>query len=224
MTPTSNTPQQPGPRASSPQSTRPTYDPQPGAQASSLQPHKGWRSRGYLPHFDHPGLLQGITFRLWDSLPAHLAESLALEFKKSTDAAKRARMESYLNAGYGACYLRDPRIGRLVEDALLHFDGQRYRMIAWVVMPNHVHTLIETLEDHPLHTILHSWKSYTASEANRILGRSGRFWFPEYFDRYIRNERHFDNAVHYIHDNPVKAGLVGQPEDWPFSSARFLKD
>jgi REP element-mobilizing transposase RayT len=195
------------------------------SQASSLPmvTHKGWCSRGYLPHFDQPGLVQGITFRLWDSLPSHVVESLIQEHKQITDAAKRARIESYLNTGHGACYLRDPRIGRLVENALLHFDGARYRMIAWVVMPNHVHTLIETIEGYPLHTILHSWKSYTANKANQILGRRGRFWFPEYFDRYIRDERHFANAVRYIHENPVKAGLVERPEEWPFSSARLLE-
>ncbi|MCG2767313.1 MAG: transposase [Anaerolineae bacterium] len=204
-----------GPQASSLQSE---------PQASSLQTHKGWYSRGYLPHFDDPGLIQGITFRLWDSLPAHVVESLVEELKQTSSATKRARIEAYLNAGYGACYLCDPRIGRLVENALLHFDGERYRMIAWVVMPNHVHTLIETIEGYPLGTVLHSWKSYTASKANQILGRSGRFWYHEYFDRYIRDERHFANAVRYIHENPVKAGLVEKPEEWLFSSARLLED
>lgn len=194
------------------------------ARASRLKAHKGWYSRGYLPHLDQPGLIQGITFRLWDALPSHVVESLTAELNEATDAAKRARIEAYLNAGHGACYLRDPRVGRLVKDALLFFDGERYRMIAWVVMPNHVHTLIEMIEGHPLHSILHSWKSYTAKKANQLLGRSGRFWFPEYFDRYIRDERHFANAVRYIHHNPVKAGLVEKPEDWPFSSARLLKD
>lgn len=86
---------------------------------------------------------------------------------------------------------------------------------------NHVHTLIEPLEGNPLARIVHSWKSYTAKEANRILGRAGRFWSPEYFDRYIRDERHLVNAISYIHHNPVKAGLAEQPEDWPFSSAKL---
>lgn len=199
-----------------------------GAQASSLpaaskdaRVPKGWYSRGYLPHLDQPGLIQGITFRLWDALPAHVVEAMVEEVKDTSDPEKRARIEQYLNAGYGSCYLRDPRIGRLVENALLHFDSKRYRLFAWVVMPNHVHVLTELFAGHPLDTMLHSWKSYTATEANKILGRDGRFWFPDYFDRYIRDERHFANAVHYIHQNPVKAGLVAKPEDWPFSSARL---
>jgi putative DNA methylase len=184
--------------------------------------HKGWFSRGYLPHFDGPGLIQEITFRLWDALPAEVVQALADE--ALVDVEKWARMEEYLNAGYGACYLRDPRIASLVEEALFHFDGKRYRLIVWVVMPNHVHVMIEIFEGWPLDKILHSWKSYTANEANKFLQRKGKFWFREYFDRYIRDERHFANAVNYIHENPVKAGLVEKAEDWPYSSARFWLD
>jgi hypothetical protein len=88
-------------------------------------------------------------------------------------------------------------------------------------LPDHVHTLIETREGYPLSGILHSWKSYTANKANELLNRTGRFWFPEYFDRYIRDERHLVAALSYIHANPVKAGLVERAEDWLWSSARF---
>lgn len=181
---------------------------------------KGWHSRGYLPHFDQPGVIQGITFRLYDALPAHIVQVLADEADRLNDAAKRARAEEYLNAGYGTCYLKNPQIAQLVEDALLYFDGERYRQIAWVIMPNHVHTLIETFEGHPLDGIIHSWKSFTASESNKILQRQGKFWYYDYFDRYIRDERHFENVIRYIHNNPVKAGLVEKAEEWLFSSAR----
>jgi REP element-mobilizing transposase RayT len=88
-------------------------------------------------------------------------------------------------------------------------------------MPNHVHVLIQLREGYPMHKIIHSWKSFTANEANKLLGLKGPFWYHEYYDRFIRDQRHFDNAVRYIHENPVKAGLVEKPEDWPFSSARF---
>ena len=184
--------------------------------------HMGWYSRGYLPHFDAPGLIQGITFRLWDSLPANVVQILAEE---ADNAAKRTRVEEYLNAGYGACYLADSRIAHLMEGTLQFFDGKRYRLIAWVVMPNHVHVLVEIFEGWPLDKILHSWKSYSATEANKILQREGKFWFREYFDRYIRDERHFANAVQYIHQNPVRAGLVECAEEWLYSSARlWLED
>jgi REP element-mobilizing transposase RayT len=108
-----------------------------------------------------------------------------------------------------------------MQETLLIFDGERYRLLAWVVMPNHVHVLVQLDQQHPLPKVLHSWKSYVANQANKILGRSGPFWQREYFDRFIRNEDHYRNAVRYIEDNPVKAGLVMLPEDWRFSSARL---
>lgn len=187
----------------------------------SANPHKGWHSRGYLPHFDQPDLVQSITFRLADALPVDVIELLSQDKEKLTDLEKRQRLETYMDAGYGECFLRDPRIGSLVENAFIYFDKVRYRLLAWVIMPNHVHVLIETMLGFPLDEIIQSWKSFTAHQANDLLGRSGQFWFPDYFDRYIRNERHYDNVVRYIHENPVKAGLVSKAMDWPFSSAKL---
>lgn len=135
----------------------------------------------------------------------------------------RKLIDRYEDAGHGACWLRDDRIAALVENALLYFDDQRYRLIAWCIMPNHVHGLIETGESWPLASLLHSWKSYSALGANQILGRSGDFWFREYHDRFIRDERHFRNAVTYIEQNPVKARLVRTPEEWRWSSAWWEK-
>jgi REP element-mobilizing transposase RayT len=99
----------------------------------------------------------------------------------------------------------------------------KYQLTAWVIMPNHVHMLCTPHSAYSLAQIVHSLKSFTASEANKILGQSGRFWQKEYFDRYIRNARHFARVVSYIEKNPVKANLCDRPEDWPFSSARFRK-
>ena len=186
--------------------------------------HAGWTSRGYLPHFDQPNLFQSITFRLADALPAHVVGVMASDPDIETDEQRHARAEAYLDAGHGACYLKDARIGKLVEDALHFFDGQRYSLLAWVVMPNHVHTLVETREGFPLRRIVHSWKSYTAKAANGLLERSGPFWYPAYFDRHIRDERHYLASIAYIHNNPVKAGLVADAVDWWFSSARGWVD
>jgi REP element-mobilizing transposase RayT len=136
----------------------------------------------------------------------------------------RKRLSRYEDAGHGACWLGDERIAALTENSLLHFDEQRYRLIAWCVMPNHVHTLIEASELWPLAKVVHSWKSHTAHAANRILGRSGDFWLREYFDRFIRDDRHFANVVRYIEENPVKAGLVSTKEAWRWSSAWRLKE
>ena len=107
-------------------------------QSPTTSPHKGWHSRGYLPHFDQPDLVQSITFRLADALPAHVIESLSQDKEKLADLEKRQRIEEYMDTGHGECYLRDLRIGQLVEDALLYFDKDRYRLLAWVVMPNHI--------------------------------------------------------------------------------------
>jgi len=184
--------------------------------------HKGWYSRGYIPHFDQPGLIQAITFRLSDSLPLERRAEWEAWLDVDADAKRRTRLQLYLDRGLGACWLRDPRIARIVEGALLFADGDRYRLLAWVVMPNHVHALIETLPGGALDKIVHSWKSYTANIANHLLHREGAFWFREYYDRFIRDDTHFERAVSYIHANPVKAGLVERAEDWPFGSARLV--
>ena len=171
----------------------------------------GWHSRGYLPHFDAGEVFQSITFRLHDSMPQELLvkwrEELARESDEIEDAL-RCRIEAYLDQGYGGCRLADDRIAALVQNALLHFDGERYRLSAWVLMPNHVHLLAAPLAGHSLSSMMHSIKSYTAQQANKILQRNGRFWFEDYFDRYIRNAKHFENAVAYIERDPVKSGSV----------------
>jgi putative DNA methylase len=136
-----------------------------------------------------------------------------------TDVEFRKRIEHYLDQGYGACHLRDRRIANVIRETLFKWDTVRYRLVAWVIMPNHVHLLIELVGENELSDIMHSIKSYTAHEANRLLGRKGQFWFIESFDRFIRDARHYRNTVKYIEDNPVKAGLCRTPVKWEFSSA-----
>lgn len=185
-----------------------------------MSTHRGWFTR-HIPHFDSPNVYQGITLRLHDSLPQKVIKSLISEIdEKSVSRSVRQRREELLNAGNGSCYLQNPEIAGLVQGALQYFHQQRYELIAWVIMPNHLHTLILPYQDHSLSTIIHSWKSYTAHEANKILVRKGKFWADNYFDRYIRNDKHYMATINYIHNNPVKAGLSTKPEDWPFSSAR----
>ncbi len=184
---------------------------------------RGWYSRGYLPHVDGGEIPQFITIRLADSLPQSVLERWRQELARNviTDAELRRRIELYLDRGYGSCALKDGRVAAFVQDSLLHFDGLKYSLRAWVVMPNHVHFLATPQEGYSLAEITHSFKSFTAHEANKILSRRGRFWFPEIFDRYIRNNEHFERAFAYIEDNPVKAGLCRKASDWPFSSARL---
>ncbi|MDZ4868227.1 MAG: transposase [Alphaproteobacteria bacterium] len=182
-----------------------------------------WRSRGYLPHWEAGEVAQSITFRVADSLPSamlqHLEQELRLLPEDAAAVQRRIRIEAALDRGHGTAWLADARVADIVERALLHFDGERYRLHAWVIMPNHVHVVATPLGDWTLADIVHSWKSFTATQANRILEREGAFWAREYFDRYIRDEAHFTNAVSYVAMNPVKAGLCKRPEDWRFSSA-----
>lgn len=130
-------------------------------------------------------------------------------------------LEDYLDAGSGSCYLRHGQIAQLAQESLLYFDGERYRLCAWAIMPNHVHVLTNFIAEYPVAKVVHSWKSYIANQANKLLGRSGAFWQREYFDRYIRNDEHYRNAVKYVEWNPVKAGLADTPGKWPFCSAAF---
>ncbi len=187
------------------------------------QPLKGWYPRGYLPHFDSEAVTQMVTFRLANSVPRARLQAwrtqLRLRPAPEIEAELRRRIEKYLDHGYGDTYLREPRVAEIVEDTLLHFDGERYALSAWVVMSNHVHTVVTPLPDHSLPGIMHAWKSFTAHEANRVLGRRGAFWHREYFDRFIRDARHFEAAVSYVEHNPVSAGLCGTPAEWDFSSA-----
>ena len=182
-----------------------------------------WHSRGYLPHFDDQSTAQFVTFRLFDSLPSEVIAQIEWEHRLATDGAKKQSfhklLENSMDQGLGECWLARPEIATIVQDALLFFDGDRYRIDSWVIMPNHVHVLIEPLNFCTLSDITFSWKSFTSKKANKLLGRFGRFWCPESFDRYIRDARHFYDVQHYIEDNPVKAGLCARAEDWEWSSA-----
>jgi len=185
-----------------------------------------WRSRGYLPHYEAEQQPQMITFRLHDSLPNIALVKLAEELKPVAPAKRESercrRIEQFLDHGIGGCSLSNESIAQVTEQNLLYFDRKRYTLHAWVIMPNHVHILLTPAQGETLSRIVHSWKSFTAKRANAILGRQGSFWQREYFDRKIRHERHFNDAIVYLHNNPVKAGLCQTPTDWRFSSARFI--
>jgi REP element-mobilizing transposase RayT len=101
-------------------------------------------------------------------------------------------------------------VAALVAGALRHFEGIRYRLFAWCVMPNHVHTVVQPLSGYDFPCIVHSWKSFTAKEANRVIGRTGHFWQPEPYDHLVRDEEDFGRQVEYVLSNPSRAGL----RDW----------
>ena len=186
---------------------------------------KDWHRRFHsVPHRENKAL-QSITFRLYDSLPKEVIEEIKLKLDINEDDDSydsiqyqrlRQKIAEYEDAGYGQCFLRDERIAAIMQDTLKHFDGERYQLICWCIMPNHVHVLIEVNEGWSLSRIMHGWRSYTAKEANRILGRTGKFWMEEYYDRYIRDDNHLQKTINYILNNPANAGL----DEWPWVGER----
>lgn len=183
------------------------------------------KRQGYfLPHWTREGAIYHVVFRLRDSLPyevlanfqaelATLEARVALGMASAEEAGRLAylvstRVEEYLDAGHGRCLMKDPKIASVVADALKHFDGQRYVLHAWCVMPNHVHAVVEPISPHELPGITHSWKSFTAHVMNKILQQRGEVWQKESYDHLIRNEAAFHQVVGYVLENPMRAGLM----------------
>jgi len=169
-----------------------------------------------LPHWQPPGKDIFITWRLHGSLPAtsNIPENAG-------SAGKRFRMYDRIldRATTGPHWLEDPFIAESVISAFLKGHEQKmFRLHAYVLMVNHVHLLLEPLS--PVPRITHLIKASTAREANRILDLTGnRFWQDESFDHWIRNTGQWNRVRSYIVGNPVAAGLVKKPEQWPWSSA-----
>jgi REP element-mobilizing transposase RayT len=172
-----------------------------------------------LPHWHPEGKAIFLTFRLWGSLPATVLQRLATldeDPRRQFAAAERG-----LDAGsYGPRWLAVPEVADVVEGALVWGQNHLnfYLLEAYVVMPNHVHALLQPLV--PLPRITRGIKGVSAKSANRILNRGGEhFWQDESFDHWIRNPAQFERIRTYIEMNPVKAGLVARPQDWRWSSA-----
>lgn len=187
------------------------------------------RQGAYLPHWTRPGASYFITYRLGDSLPAHVLrrwrahrahfiERAARVGRSLTDIEKgrldklySERVEKWLDRGMGECLLRDDRAAASVQGAMLHFHGVRYDLDCWCVMPNHAHAVVQPRDGHTLESILHSWKSFTSHEINKAMGRHGTVWQPEYYDHLIRDAQEHAHFVRYTLGNPAAAGLVGWP-------------
>lgn len=192
----------------------------PGTPHSRGRPFLGWHERGYLPHFDAPYVTQFVTFMLHDSFPVTRRHEWAGILNEPDESQRRRKLEAWLDRGHGECWLRQADVASLVEDKLRENDGKTYRLQAWVIMPNHVHLVVDVWEL-PLSQLLHLWKGGSARAANLALRRRGHFWEREYFDTLIRDEAHLGRAIRYTEANPVKAGLTTERKKWGWGSARW---
>jgi REP element-mobilizing transposase RayT len=174
---------------------------------------------GNLPHWRQDGVLYFVTFRLADSLPqdklAQWVEERSRWLKRNpephTAEQKREyavlfprRFHRWLDAGYGACVLDRPVITAFMSSVLRHFDGKRYELGEYVVMPNHIHAVLSPLHGFELSKILQMWKSYSARNINALLGRSGTLWQKESFDHIVRGPAQLDRINNYIRNNPTR--------------------
>ena len=182
--------------------------------------HKTTRN---LPHWTSEGSVYWITFRLADSLPQEKLNAWRAEREiwlnqhpqpwsdkdwKEYDESSGERLQSWLDAGYGSCALMRPDVRQIVQDCLLRFDGERLRLHNAVIMPNHVHLLLEPVAGNELSELLKGIKGASARKANQILGNTGTaFWMDESYDHIVRSERQRQHFIRYIAENPVKAKL-----------------
>jgi len=186
------------------------------------------RRGALLPHWEISDAIYHVIYRLADSIPAKVkkywaseksrAEKVCFDSGVAFSTSEKSHIRSilslkydeYLDAGYGDCILRQPEIADMVYGNLNFFNNDRYRLLAWSIMPNHVHVMVQPIGEFRLSSIVYSWKSFTAHRINSMLGREGSVWQKEYFDRIIRDGDDLMRTIDYVYDNPDKVGLV----DW----------
>lgn len=172
---------------------------------------------GALPHWNQYGKIQYVTFRLADSLPqSKIAELTELKNRFISNHPKPwDKQDKYaywkligpvesklLDAGYGLCILKIPEIRGIVSVTLRYNDGNKYRLIAYVIMPNHVHVLFELFGNNSIESVMKSIKGYSSRKINELTGGSGSVWMKEYFDRIVRDASHLKSYIRYIINNP----------------------
>lgn len=203
--------------------------------------------RRHLPHYQPPGAILFITFRLAGSIPieiqkqlkadAERVETILANISNPQERAERTYLEhrrmfgkwdAILNgATSGPLWLRQSEIAGLVVEALHYRDGRVYDLDAYCIMPNHIHTVFKPLckEDgktyYAMSAIMQSLKGRSAMKANQILGREGNFWQHENYDHVVRDEAEWRRIITYVVNNPVKAGLVKHWQDWPWTYSKY---
>ena len=190
-----------------------------------------------LPHWTSDNVIYHVVFRLADSVPRSKREAWIRERESIAETALRAdrkltaeeeerirflyseRIEQFLDSGHGECLLRQPVIADLVAGALRYFEGQRYILHSWCVMPNHVHVIVQPLPGYDLSKIIHSWKSFTAHEINHRLGRTGDVWQHDAYNHIIRSAKEYSFQIAYVWENPDKAQLSSWHWRWVITRA-----
>ena len=170
----------------------------------------------HLPHWQQDGTTYFVTFRLADSLPQTKLnrwkteqrqwlkthdEPYSEEEKNEYAARFSERINEWLDAGSGSCILADPQHAKVVEQALKHFDGERYELDSYVIMANHVHVVVTPKPNVELSEILHSWKSFSANELNKLTGGTGTIWQDESYDHIVRSPEQLRFYTEYIQKN-----------------------
>ena len=174
-------------------------------------------TKGNLPHWTQYGKITFVTFHLADSLPKHVIDfiqseydSLKIQLQKGGSPTNIARLkvirhnqlEKYLDKGHGSCLLKNSNFRKIIVDALSHDNGIKYDLHSYVIMPNHVHILIEPKDNYTIQNIIQVIKSVSSHNINKITHNTGSIWQKEYFDRIIRNEDHYMRVIEYIKNNP----------------------
>jgi type I restriction enzyme R subunit len=209
---------------------------------------EGLFRRRRLPHWDAADATYFVTACLAGSVPARGLIELntyrqqldaracpanlnAAEWEVRKHKLVFARFDELIDDAPAVDFLATPAVADCVRDAIYHFAGIRYELLAYVVMPSHFHWLFhplaagETTQEIGVtrrtarEKIMHSIKSYTANQCNRLLARGGPFWQDESYDHVVRNDDELLRIIQYVENNPIKAGLVSRPEDWRWSSA-----
>ena len=190
-----------------------------------------------LPHIQPKGELFFVTWTVKNAIPAKKRLILQNEYLKKTEKItdkKKLDIENKIyfkkyddllhNEKKGNHYLKNERLSKIVADAIHFWDEKRIELISYCIMSNHVHLILkmfnvdENGKELYLRTVLESMKKYSAKQCNLIINNTGnKFWHYESFDRQIRDRDELHRIISYTLDNPLKAGLCKNREDWKFS-------
>ena len=185
-------------------------------------------THGHLPHKSQRGKIYALTFRLADALPPQVIDAYLERLDHMPDRVEehepylrtlRAHLMEALDAGHGTCLLRQPPLRDILKQTIAHHDGRTCDVHAYVIMPNHVHLLLELYPGEHITNVVGSIKRFSALKINQHVGRTGRLWQSEVFDRLVRSYRHYVHTVRYIYNNPrylhsSEFALYIRPDVW----------